>query len=112
MSSFCCCAAISNRKERIAAGARMAKDSPRPSTGARRVLDVAGWVLPGGVLALLPKCPLCLAAYFAVGSGIAISVSAATYLRIGMILLCVGALAYLAVNRGRQIILCLNASHK
>ncbi len=78
----------------------------------RRFLDVAGWVVPGGVLALLPKCPLCLAVYFAIVSGIGISVSTATYLRIGMIMLCVGTLAYVAVNRGWQIILRLNASHR
>jgi hypothetical protein len=85
-------------------GARITNDGPRPSTRARRVLDVTGWIVPSGILALLPKCPACLAAYFAIGSGIGMSVSTATYLRAGLVVLCVASLSYFAVTRGRQFL--------
>ncbi len=64
----------------------------------RRGRGAAGWILPGALLALLPKCPACLAVYIAVGTGIGISVSTATYLRMALVVLCVAALAYLTAR--------------
>ena len=51
---------------------------------------------------LLPKCPACIVAYLAIGSGIGISLATAIYLRIGLMTLCVASLAYFAVSRGRR----------
>jgi len=99
-----CCGAISTGSNRVTAGARIAHGGPRPRTLARRFREVAGWIVPGGILALLPKCPACIVAYFAIGSGIGISVSTAIYVRRGLVILCVASLLYFAVSCGRRFL--------
>ena len=96
--------APSRGSKRTTSEARIATGDPRPPKAARGGLALARWILPSGILALLPKCPACLAAYFAIGTGLGISVSAATYLRMALVILCVGSLAYLAAVRGRKLI--------
>jgi hypothetical protein len=46
---------------------------------------LAGWLLPGGLLVLMPKCPVCLAAYVAIFTGAGLSMPIAQGLRAGVI---------------------------
>lgn len=64
----------------------------------RRYVSWIQWATPGFILLLLPKCPLCIAAYVAIGTGIGISVSTAAYLRWGMLTLCVASLLMLILR--------------
>jgi hypothetical protein len=54
------------------------------------------WIAPGVGLALVPKCPACVAAYVAALSGITISLRLGAGLRWGLIIACTAALAMLA----------------
>jgi len=54
----------------------------------RRAIRFMKPVLPAFLLALVPKCPFCLAAYIALGTGIGLSVTSAKLLYIS--LLCAG----------------------
>jgi len=80
-----------------------------PTLPKQRSLDAArwivpGWIVPGGILAVLPKCPACLAAYFALGTGLGITVSIAAYVRIGLVTLCAASLACFAASRVRRLL--------
>jgi hypothetical protein len=85
----CCEVAASDSRETIAA----------PATFARRCRDIAGWMVPSAILALLPKCPACLAAYLAFGTGVGLSMSTATYVRMLLMVICVSSLSLFAAKR-------------
>jgi hypothetical protein len=104
-----CCAAVSAGEGRGAGAASGVAGSggPLPRKFARRLVDFGGWivrgVVPVGILALLPKCPICLAAYLALGTGIGISLSTAIYLRMALVAVCVAAMTYFAISLGRRL---------
>jgi hypothetical protein len=83
MNAHSCCRTLTGSKQRPLA---------------QRFFDVAGWTIPGALLALLPKCPACLAVYLALGTGIGISVSTATILRASLVSLCAASFVYMTAR--------------
>lgn len=88
-----------------AADAPCSLDRDDAVQGARRASlgrRIAGWIaplVPVTLLAIMPKCPVCFAAYVALGAGIGLSTQAAAQLRSALIVLCVVSLVYLLVRR-------------
>lgn len=66
-------------------------------TKARRL---AGWLLPGGLLVLMPKCPMCLAGYVLLFTGVGISLPVAEWLQLGVIACCISLLLLRFIPRG------------
>jgi hypothetical protein len=75
--------------------------SPARAVG-HRAVTLGSWVIPGVVLAVLPKCPACFAAYAALWTGIGISMPVASGLRIALMVVCVASLAFLAFRHVRR----------
>jgi hypothetical protein len=74
-------------------------DSRQPASRWRRSSEIVQWIIPSATLALLPKCPACLAAYVALFSGVGISVASASHLRMSLLILCVAVLLALTLKR-------------
>ena len=68
----------------------------------RRIVATTKWIVPTAILALMPKCPMCLAAYIALGTGLGISIPAATWIRDGLIVICVASLTWFAAASARR----------
>jgi hypothetical protein len=85
----CCEVATSGSRETIVA----------PSKFTRRCRDIAGWMVPSAILAVLPKCPMCLAAYLAFGTGVGLSITTATCVRMLLVVVCISSLSFFAVKR-------------
>jgi hypothetical protein len=81
MSRPCCC-----RKRII----------ENPSRRASRWLDAVGWLVPAAALAMMPKCPICLAAYVALFTGLGVSLPVAAAVRTALIVACVASLGFMA----------------
>ena len=65
----------------------------------RNGFELAAGVLSLGIWALMPKCPLCLAAHLALWTGLGLSFTAATYLRWSLFALSGVLLFYVVLKR-------------
>jgi hypothetical protein len=90
----CCCRATSTPVTQ----AREAASRPMPWR-----VNLTGWLLPGALLVLLPKCPACMAAYIATATGLGISLPAAANVRLMLIMLCLASLSLLAWRTLRRL---------
>jgi hypothetical protein len=75
-----------------------------PKAWPRRVATLIPWALPLTTLALIPKCPACVAAYVLLFTGIGLSLPAATAARWTLVVLSIAALAYLLLRAARRAV--------
>jgi hypothetical protein len=68
------------------------------ATWRRRVVSTVEWVLPAATLAVIPKCPACVAGYVLLFTGVGLTLPAATAVRWTLIAVCTGALLFLAAR--------------
>jgi hypothetical protein len=95
MSTFNCCSGRAARIARCntptqsaAPVESAAPENNQPDGFFKRTGRYLKPLLPAFLLAIIPKCPFCLAAYVALGTGIGLSVTSARFLHIS--LLCAG----------------------
>ena len=69
-----------------------------------RAVDLVGWIVRSAILVLIPKCPMCLAAYVALWTGLGLSVAAAANVRVLLIIVCVISLVFLAGKQAHRLI--------
>jgi hypothetical protein len=112
MKDHGCCTVAASGSGRQTIAIRNSDGNQQTHKFVRRFLGVAEWLIPAAIVALLPKCPACLAAYVAIGTGVGLSVSSATYLRTGLLILCLASLLYLAAKGLRRLIFRIWVSHQ
>jgi hypothetical protein len=76
--------------------------SSRSTALLRRAWRNIQWLFPAALLVLMPKCPLCVAAYVALFTGVGITVSTARWIQVVMLVLCLTSVAYLAARCWRR----------
>lgn len=59
---------------------------------------LTGFFLSGITLVVMPKCPVCVAAYATILTGISVSTGVAGHLRLGLMVACTSVLVFLTLN--------------
>jgi TRAP-type mannitol/chloroaromatic compound transport system permease small subunit len=75
----------------------------RKGTLWQRIVTLVQWCLPVVTLALVPKCPVCMAAYVLLFTGVGLSLAVASTIRWMMIALSIIALAFLLLRGLRRV---------
>ena len=83
-----------------------------PASWLRVAGSFASWAAPLTTLALMPKCPGCIAGYVLLFTGVGISLPVASTLRWSLLALCLAAIAYLAFRAGRGAVGLLMRPHE
>jgi hypothetical protein len=109
MKDHGCCVVAASGSDRQTVENRNSDGDQPTRKFVQRFLSIAEWIIPGAMLALLPKCPACLVAYVAIGTGVGLSISSATYLRMALLILCLTSLSYVAAKGLRRIIFRIRA---
>ncbi len=95
-------------------GTPAAAGVPAPSQAPRRTwLAPAGslvrWAAPVAALALIPKCPACVAAYILLFTGVGLSIPAAAAVRWTLMSLSIAALALLTFRAARALLAAMSS---
>jgi hypothetical protein len=104
MSDCPFCSAAEPASEGTADRPRTSASDSRRSRFVSRGFRLVNWLVPGTILAIVPKCPMCFAAYTAGVTGLGMSLSTATYVRLLLVTVCLGSLAYLVVTSMRRLV--------
>ena len=81
--------------------AELGRDVGLAESGAppyQRLLNFVGWIVPTAILALIPKCPACVAGYAVIGTSVGFSLSGFAQLRLALIVLCLVSLSYVGTR--------------
>ena len=70
----------------------------------RRLGSTVRWAVPSAVLVLLPKCPMCIAAYLALWTGVTVSTSVAGGVRVGLIGACLACIFWMCFRQLRKLL--------
>lgn len=80
------------------------RDFPEPrrswTSTARQAIR---WIVPSVILAAMPKCPMCVAAYVTLLTGCGISLAAAISMWWVVVVGCAGSLAYFTMQAVRRV---------
>jgi len=90
----CCC----DEENSASQGTDSSRIVTSPHSWSHRAAALAQWSLPIATLALIPKCPVCVAAYVLLFTGVGLSISAASVLRWSLIIMSLLTLAFLVLR--------------